>query len=390
MTAAPLPTKETKILILGMADSVHVARWLKNFEDANTSFQLIPTSPHRRLHPEISRMLATNVDISFISRYFSILLWLTDRLPFSRHLSLSLRIRFALLKGDFDHIHLMETQNAGYAFARFKKASPSMKTPPVALTLFGSDLVWFERFPKHRQAIQSLLPFVSRLAVECDRDILLAKKLGFTGSSILKFPVSGGLAKDVLGPSAAFGAEVVSGLAVKGYEDKWGRALLVLEALILIRHELIGRPITFYSATRRVARRIRSANRKYNLGIQYHLKGKLPHEDVLALFRKSALYVGISASDGLPSSFLEAISQGAFAVQSDSSCAAEWISDSVAAQFIKLTDQTSPNEIALVLSDVIKKLDLLDDFRVRNMSYAESSLSQENFRSLTNTFYLEA
>ena len=56
-----------------------------------------------------------------------------------------------------------------------------------------------------------------------------------------------------------------------------------------------------------------------------HKKGSLTHEQMLRTFSESLLHVGLSRSDGLPASMLEAMSQGAFPVQSETACLDGWI-----------------------------------------------------------------
>jgi glycosyltransferase involved in cell wall biosynthesis len=41
--------------------------------------------------------------------------------------------------------------------------------------------------------------------------------------------------------------------------------------------------------------------------------------------RRSSAYIGLSKSDGISTSMIEAMSQGAIPIQSDTSCANEWI-----------------------------------------------------------------
>ena len=46
-----MSNNRSKILIIGMADSVHLARWLSQFIDQPIDFTIFPSSPHRRIHP---------------------------------------------------------------------------------------------------------------------------------------------------------------------------------------------------------------------------------------------------------------------------------------------------------------------------------------------------
>ena len=51
-----------KILIVAMADSIHTARWLEQFELSKDEFILFPSSPHRCIHPKIVRLLSDSSD----------------------------------------------------------------------------------------------------------------------------------------------------------------------------------------------------------------------------------------------------------------------------------------------------------------------------------------
>jgi hypothetical protein len=55
------------------------------------------------------------------------------------------------------------------------------------------------------------------------------------------------------------------------------------------------------------------------------VRNSLSHKDLLLEFSKSRVYLGASLSDGISTSFLESMSQGAFPIQTNTSCAADWI-----------------------------------------------------------------
>lgn len=71
-----------RILVIGMADSVHLARWLAQFSTSEYTFRIVSSSPHRRLHPGIKRLLleGSKFHIGTISRFLSLPLWMADRL----------------------------------------------------------------------------------------------------------------------------------------------------------------------------------------------------------------------------------------------------------------------------------------------------------------------
>ncbi len=70
------------------------------------------------------------------------------------------------------------------------------------------------------------------------------------------------------------------------------------------------------------------------------------------LFLRSRVVVGVSLSDGLPATIKEAISTGAFPVQTDTSCAEEWLEDGVSALLIPPDDSVHlSNAILRALTD---------------------------------------
>ena len=75
---------ELKVIVIGMADSVHVSRWLDLAIDSEkVSVFFLPTSPHRRLHPGIRERLAYSrmgeFGLDKFLQYASLPVWLMDR-----------------------------------------------------------------------------------------------------------------------------------------------------------------------------------------------------------------------------------------------------------------------------------------------------------------------
>jgi hypothetical protein len=53
------------VLVIGMLDSIHLARWLEQFVNDNTDFVLFPSTPHRRIHRQIKALLSNKYDATF-------------------------------------------------------------------------------------------------------------------------------------------------------------------------------------------------------------------------------------------------------------------------------------------------------------------------------------
>jgi glycosyltransferase involved in cell wall biosynthesis len=156
----------------------------------------------------------------------------------------------------------------------------------------------------------------------------LAKQLSFRGTFLPLLPVSAGIPAAELAEPASI-AQVANRkvIAVKGYGGKWGQAIEALDALRAISSDLAGFTIELYSCDARVARHAVETFRGTSVAVKIHPKFSMSHRDMLELFGRSKLAIALSRSDGLPASMLEAMSQGAFPVQTGSACVDGWIAD---------------------------------------------------------------
>ena len=324
------PTSAKRIVVVGMADSIHLARWLMQFRDQGYRFSLFSSSPHRRIHPLIQGMLtggkASGIEISmpWVSAKLSLPLWLVDR--FTGNLLRGLLIRREILKFNPDLVHALELQNAGYSTAVAYRGLAKGKRPKLLITNYGSDVYWFRQFPSHMKKLRELAAFADAFSAECVRDTALAKEIGFNGIFMETMPNSGGIKID----EAAIASEAQSTpnrktIAIKGYQNVWGQALFALKAIESLAPELQGFRVELFSCNSKTVKEAKRLSKSTGLEIATHKKHTLSHSEVLAIMRKSIAYIGLSKSDGISTSMIEAMSQGAIPIQSDTSCANEWM-----------------------------------------------------------------
>ena len=222
----------------------------------------------------------------------------------------------------------METQHSGYltdrALARVEKK------PKIVLSIWGSDLFWFQRFTSHKSRIKSILKKVDYLITECHRDEELAKSLGFLGSCIYGVPASGGFSLKEADVTESYVAPSLrKTIAIKGYSGFVGLGPMALKTLKRVSHLLSDYSIVVFSAnwkTRLIAQIVRLQT---GLQIEIRMKHSQTPAEMRSLFLSSRIVIGVSRSDGLPATIKEAAFFGAFPVHTDTSCAGEWFENGV-------------------------------------------------------------
>jgi hypothetical protein len=323
-------SKPKRILVVGMADSIHLARWFKQYSAENLEFVLVSSSPHRRVHPMINKFIRGSGDFTpsikmpWISRYLSLPMWVADKFlgDFLRGSLIAKQIK----NFDPDLVHALELQNAGYATAVAYRMLGSRSKPKLLITNYGSEIVWFKQFPNHLKKLKELMQIADAFSAECSRDVQLAKEIGFAGDVMPTIPVSGGIDKNQLAPKSDL-AELHSrkSIVLKGYQNVWGQALVALRAIESVAPSLAGYTIELFSCNQETVVAAKKLKTKSGLDIRIYKKHQLTHAEVLGLMRRSRVYIGLSRSDGISTSMIEAMSQGAIPIQSNTSCGNEWI-----------------------------------------------------------------
>ena len=370
-----------KILAVCMFDSIHSARWLTQFQDQDVDFLLFPSSPHRRIHPELKKLQASNGPASFrlapFASHFALPLWVLDK--FSNNFFRASMLRTSIRNFQPRIVHALELQNAGYiALRAIRKGKPGGLK--FIVTNWGSDIFWFQRFPKHKVKLQKLLQLADAYSAECERDVGLARNLGFTGQAMPVIPNAGGfseadLAIPKLGPSDR------KTIAVKGYHGWVGRAKVALEAIREMSEELRDHKVVVFSANRSVLKLAKRISKQTGLEIKAFGKGCLSHKEVLDLFATSKIYVGLSESDGISTSMLEAMAMGAIPVQTSTACCDEWFGDSGVA----VHEITVP-AVMVAIRQGLKLAEIPNNAR-RNLQTIKDKANAEMVKKIALAFY---
>lgn len=379
-----------RILVIGMLDSVHFARWLKQFEDQEIDFYILASKKYRRIDPLLVSLSSNSLSARYVHIGFQSFSKISGYLDFaifetSKRISRTNTRRIVLCrilkKWKFDFVHALELQGAGYLLSSVDRKLFSKSK--VIVTNWGSDIYFFRQEFKHKELIERTLSYANYYSAECIRDYKLARELGFNGIELPCIPNAGGfdiytISSQVSKPSSR------NQILVKGYGNDFGRASMIIDLIPLLVQKYPQYNFHIYSVTEDIAKQIESLPvdvvRKIRVTT---VKNKISHSEMMLEFQKSRIYVGCSVSDGVSTSFLESLIYGCYPIQTDTSCANEWVQRGAMASVIPLNREVLLREIEITLNSD----ELIDSAALVNQNVALKYLSYNVVKGQALTFY---
>jgi hypothetical protein len=384
--------QKKKVLLVGMFDSIHFARWIAQFKGGNIQFLIYPSSKFRKIHPSLEDVLKFNdlcaIQITFLNRfvpkallgYLDFLLFYASSLVFRK---LNLRARLlsrSLKKSDFSFVHLLEFQHAGYLYLDAEPSLKPEKDYKLIATNWGSDIFFFQEDVSHRNRIHRLLQQADLYSAECERDYKLARDMGYEGEFLPCIPNAGGYKESQFILPLPSERDLI---ICKAYGGQFGRGDLLIEVLEEFLIDFPSAPVFLYSVTDDLLDDLSKLTSKFpNVGFsdQNH---KLSHSALLEKFRSAQIYIGLSRSDGISTSFLEALNSGAYPIQSNTSCAREWVNKGAVASIVSLQKR----EILHELKGAYNNFQKLAVAQRKNLFVARKYLNYEDIARVSRDFY---
>jgi glycosyltransferase involved in cell wall biosynthesis len=393
-----------RILVVTMAESVHAARWTQQITGLGWDVHLFPAY-EAALHPAFRNI--TLYDFS-------------SRRPRDLHSSIRLRGLWPLNSGSHlipaavqslssalaararwlallirwlkpDVVHSMEIQHAAYltlaARQILSRWFPRWGFPAWIVSNWGSDIYLFGRLPEHAGRIREVLSACDYYHCECERDVALGRAFGFSGTVLPVLPAGGGFDLEEMAQLRRPGpASARRRIALKGYQSWAGRALVGLRAIERCADALEGYRVGMYlvhppeirAAAERVSR---------STGIAFDIEPypyAWPREKVLRLLGHARLAIGLSISDAISTSMLEAMIMGALPVQSHTGCQDEWVRDGETALSVPPED---PDAIELALRRALADDALVDSAAEANRCLAAMRLDERIIRPQVVALY---
>ena len=370
-----------RILLVAMPNSIHVVRWIRQLEGQDWDIHLFPSIGGDVIHPDIANVTIHHL---FYSKYRPLIRInypvkpskLSQRIDIIRSLIIEKRFPSQRIKQlsrvinqlKPDIIHSLEIQAAGYLTLESKNVYKG-NFPPWIVTNWGSDIFLFGRLQQHKVRIGKVLANCDYYSCECERDIELAKQFGFNGTTMPVFPNTGGFNLARLNTERhQIPTSVRKLIMLKGYQNWAGRALVGLRALARCKDLLDGYSVAIYSASPDVE--IAAELFTDETGIPTKVIPKnTQHQEMLSLHAQARISIGLSISDAISTSFLEAIVMGSFPIQSCTACVGEWVEHGVSGMIV-------PPEDSDVIEIAIRRA-LSDDRLVDEASDINWVIAQE-------------
>lgn len=344
---------KNKILLVGMIESPHFQKWLSAVQNEFPNKKVLVFPSDR---PRFSSLRLKALKASHNSTH------IVQLMPFAKvnfiayyvlDILLGLRWRAYLLARFIMYhkphlIHFHETQHAAYIFNLISTYKGIPSNSRNILSTWGSDLTLYSWVDSHKAQISSSLSWTDLLTAEKRDEFLDAKRLGYSGE--FQSPVFITLGFSPVAEYKVMPPSMRKLVLIKGYQDNPGRALNVLNAISQLRIELAEYEVIVYSASEAVRIEVDHLRNRYLMNIR--VLEHIPKLDLQEFFKKARISISISMSDGLPGALVEAMSNGAFPIQSGNSATRDLIEHGVGGFIVDPWDLKSvENSIRIALSD---------------------------------------
>lgn len=417
-----------RILFVAMSNSVHTARWINQITDQGWDLHLFP-SWNLILHSDLKGVTVHGLeakpenatgtmDNSSVDPIQSPVLW--KRIVRARYIKgiiaylhrVKSRIKeslewvITLLFGEIlsahqenrrssellrviqevrpDIIHSMEIQHGGYLTLSAKKKSRE-HFPAWIVTNWGADIHYFGTLPKHAAKIRETLEACDYYGCECQRDVALGREFGFRGEVLPILTNTGGFDLKYVEQLRQSGpTSLRKVILLKGYQGWVYRALVGLQAIemcaSLIKEK--GYRLVIYLASPGIPDAAAKLQRE--TGIPVEIISHTSHENMLRLHGRARVSIGLSMSDAISTSFLEAMVMGSFPIQSCTSCANEWV---VSGETAFLVPPEDPRIVAEALSQALSDDRLVDRAAEVNEKTVEARLDYKKVKETVIATY---
>ena len=340
-----------RVLFVARADSVHAVRWIHQLHGQGWDIHLF-SAMEKGIHPQLRevtvhypfypRSSGTNPEVAIVGQWPSfrgmgVVKQLVGRVRPS-WLDWSSRLAKTIDNLRPDIVHSLQIQHSGYLTLAAKRKVRG-RFPVWAVSNWGSDIHYSGTLPDHGPRIREVLAECDYYHCECARDVDLAREFGFRGEALPVIPAGGGFDLEELSklrqPGPASSRRVI---ALKGRQGWAGRSMVALRAIEASADQLHGYTVVLYSAEKAVQDAADEVARRTGIAFEIE-RTPWPREEILRMHGRARVSVALSITDGINTSFLEALVMGSFPVQSNTNCGSEWVTCGKSGFLVEPEDQ---------------------------------------------------
>jgi glycosyltransferase involved in cell wall biosynthesis len=270
--------------------------------------------------------------------------------------------------------------SAGYPILNLMGKYPRIKW---IYSAWGNDLYFMQQFPNELDKIIKTLPHFDYMFADCDRDSIIAEKLGFKGRYLGTFPGGGGYDINYWKKyTREFTKRNI--ILIKGYQGELGRSRFVIKAISDLKEMLQDFQIVIFGSSEELFEDIVETGVDSWLNVR--INKNITHKEVMKLMGKTKIYIGNCISDGMPNTLLEAIVMEAFPIQSNPGGAtAEIIKHKINGLLIENSE--NEKEIADHIKKSLNNSKMMQDAIEYNNKFVKPKLDREFISRQVNQRY---
>jgi glycosyltransferase involved in cell wall biosynthesis len=323
----PFEYDKNVILLVGMADSPHLIKWLQTMcqEFPERKIIIFPSDRPRFKYDSILSLKKNrrrNLIVFRLSPFKQlnfVLYFLLDNLIGIRWRSYFLARLIIINKPGIIHFH--EMQHGAYIFNYISSYKNLASNARKIISTWGSDLSLYSWDSEHINKIKVSLSWADIVTAEREEESVDAQRLGYEGDFRAPLYITIGQNRSQVKEQILPSSRKI--ILIKGHQSDTGRALNALQAISDLGSQLKDYEILVYSAPNSVKIQVDTLRNKNKIDIK--TIPKVSHEDMCNLFYRARLSISLAVSDGLPGVLVEAMQAGAFPIQSANSAGKDFI-----------------------------------------------------------------
>jgi glycosyltransferase involved in cell wall biosynthesis len=258
-------------------------------------------------------------------------------------------------------IHYQEMQHGGYILLPIKKRIAKFKGKIIGST-WGSDLKFFAYTSDHFERIQALLQITDILTAERPDEREELSLFNYSGEFVAPVYISIGSRKENVKDPIKPSERMV--ILIRGYQHDQGRALNALKALETVGDELNNYIIKIFSTQKSPSVGLQAQIMKMRMKLKIELLPQMNHREFLRHYKEARVYIGLSETDGLSTSMVESMENGALPIQSKNSAADSFIENGKSGFIVDPWDLSA---ITQAIKIAIEDDNLVDEAAVINL-----------------------